>query len=678
LPQGGTERHEPMNKLQAKDAQDKAIPVNTGPVPLRVHKRTLVLGAVLVAAISYLALYVDLVVKQMPMGVLQFAPGAVGAFFIVYGAIRVGKKMRILRWLNAADLLVLYFMLFIGVFVCTRGLLEKMIPTLVYPIGMANVSNSYKGLLFPHLNPSLVVGNPGGEPQQRVVAGFFSGLPRQAVPYAEWIVPCTAWFGLFLLVIVSFVCLAALLRHQWSDVEKLPFPLTVLPLEIFDDKTAQDFFRNKLTWAGIMLPFIVYGVNGLHQSYPSIPEIPLVFENLQSNLPGPPWNTMMPVSIFCSFAAIGFAYLLPTDLLFSLWFFFLLTRLGDVVGASYNLDMPGMPSYPCRAYLGYQAAGAYAALAFTFFYAGRRVFGKAIWDGLRFRESADDANELVPRRAAVWGILLSFAGILAWSVWAGISVWLAAAVWAIYLFVTATVLTRSVTQAGLLMTETSFRPGDIVALLIPKTAWGPGSVTGISLLNAVFFRDMRGLFLALFMDTQQMAGSVGMRRRGLLAPLAIGLPIAFVVGVATHLHLAYEHGANSLYSYGVQNAGWAFDGAAADIRNAAPPFPSAPAWFAVGIGVVVILTKLRAAFAWFPLQPIAYALAPTWTMWVLWFPILLVWAIKSLFLRYGSQRFYRNARPFFLGLIVGEFGSAAFWALLAGVFHVMAPLLPLP
>ncbi len=671
-----------MNKLQNKipqnNLQNQAVTVDTGPVALRVHKRTLALGAVLVAAISYIALYVDLVVKQMPMGVLQFAPGAVGAFFIVYGAIRLGKRLRLLRWLNAADLLTLYFMLFIGVFVCTRGLLEKMIPALVYPVGMANGTNGYRGLLLPHLNPLLVVGDPRGEPQQRAALGFFSGLPRQAVPCAEWILPCAVWFGLFLLVIVSFVCMASLLRRQWSDVEKLPFPLTVLPLEIFDDRTAQAFFQNKLTWAGIALPFIVYGVNGLHQSYPAIPQIPLAFESLQSVLTEPPWNTMQFVSVYVSFAAIGFAYLLPTDLLFSLWFFFLLTRLGDVAGASYNLDMPGMPSYPCRAYLGYQAAGAYTALAFTFFYAGRRVYGQAIREGLRFEKSADDADALVPRRAAVWGILFTFAGILAWSVWAGISLWLAAAVWGIYLFVTALVLTRSVSQAGLLMTETSFRPGDIVAMLIPKHAWGPGSVTGLSLLNAVFFRDMRGLFLALFMDSQQMAGSVGMRRRGLLAPLALGLPIAFVVGVATHLHLAYEHGANALYSYGAQNAGWAFDGAAADIRNAETPFPSAPAWFAVGIGVVALLSKLRSEFAWFPLQPIAYALAPTWTMSVLWFPILLVWLIKSVFLRYGSQKLYRNARPFFLGLIVGEFGSAAFWAILASVFHVMAPFLPPP
>lgn len=658
-------------------------PEITEPAPLlarksRFHKRTLLLGAMLVAAISYVALYVDLVVQQMPMGVLQFAPGAVGAFFVLYGAIQVAKRFRLMQWLGAADLLVLYLMLFVGVFVCTRGLIEKLVPALAYANAFALPSNDYKGLLFPHLNPALVVGTPIGLPQQHAAQGFFTGLPRQPLPWGVWVVPCLSWFGLFLLILLTFFCLASLLRQQWADVERLPFPQTVLPLEIFDAQTAGSFFGNPVTWAGILIPFAIYGINGLHQSYPSIPEIPLAFENIQARFTEPPWNNIFGTCIYLSFAAVGFAYLLPTDLLFSLWFFFLLTRLGDVVAASYNWDLPGMPSYPCRAYLGYQAAGAYVALAGTYFYTGRHVLGKAVRDGLTFRKSEEDAHELLPRRYAVWGIVLAFGGILAWSLWAGISLWLAACIWAIYLFVTAVVLTRTVSQAGLLITETSFRPGDLVGIFIPQHTWGASSLTGVSLLNAVFFRDMRGLFLALFMDAQQMADGVGMRRRSLLGPLVIAVPIAFVVGIATHLHLAYSHGASSLYGYGAANAGWAYDDAVNNIRGAAPALPSAPAWFAVGIGVVALLTRLRSEFAGFPLQPLAYAVAPTWSLFVLWFPFLLTWLLKSLILHYGGQKLYRQARPFFLGLIVGEFGSAALWALLASVFHVMAPRLPLP
>ncbi len=171
---------------------------------------------------------------------------------------------------------------------------------------------------------------------------------------------------------------------------------------------------------------------------------------------------------------------------------------------------------------------------------------------------------------------------------------------------------------------------------------------------------------------------MGLKRRSLLAPLGIGVLIAFVVGVATHVHLGYRHGAINLYSSLTANASWAYDDAIVNERGVGNAFHSAPAWFGVGFGVVLFLTKMRAMFAGFLLQPIAYALAPTWTMYVLWFPILVIWLVKSLMLRYGGQTIYRKAMPFFLGLIVGEFSSAGVWAVLASAFHLPAPPLPLP
>jgi len=652
--------------------------VTATPPDVRVHKRSILIGAVLVLAISYVALYVDLVVGQIQTGVLQFASGAVGAFFIVYAGTRIARMMGFLKWMNAADLLVLYMMMFVGVFVCTRGLLEKLLPAVAYVNNYAYPSNYYRALLFPHLNPLLVVGTPGGTPQQPAAEQYFNGLGQNGLPWNAWLVPCSLWFVLFALVIFAFLCMSTLLRRQWSDVERLSFPLTVLPLQIFDETAANALFRNKLTWLGIVVPFVIYGINGLHQAYPAVPLIPLQFDNILQPLTTPPWDQIMGTSVYLSFAAIGFAYLLPTDLLFSLWFFFVLTRAGDVVARSLNITNPMMTSYPCRAYWGYQAAGAYVALAMIFLYAGRQVYLKTLSDAFRFRVTPQDDEEMMPRRVALWGLLACYAGIVVWSIWAGMSLWFAAAVWFIYLFVTSLVLTRGVAEAGFLMAETSFRPGDIVGLFVDKSSLGGGNVTTLALFNATFFRDMRGLFLALFMDVQQMSGGVRARRRSMLLPIGVSIVIAFLVGVATHLSLSYSHGAVALYNYGVFNAGWAFDDAEATLRRTLTPFPSARMWFAVGMCVVLFLSKLRTMFVGFPLNPIGYALAPTWTMIVIWFPVLLVWIAKSLILRYGSAKLYRQAMPLFLGLIIGEFGSIMLWGILAAIFKVMPPQLPLP
>ncbi len=49
---------------------------------------------------------------------------------------------------------------------------------------------------------------------------------------------------------------------------------------------------------------------------------------------------------------------------------------------------------------------------------------------------------------------------------------------------------------------------------------------------------------------------------------------------------------------------------------------------------------------------------------VFWFAALITWAIKGFILRSGGMKLYRQAMPFFLGLILGTFGSAFFWTML--------------
>jgi hypothetical protein len=644
---------------------------------IRVHKRSFAIGLLLVVVMSWVAPYVDLVVGQMQTGTLQFAPGAVGAFMIFYGITRAARSVGRLKWMNAGDLLVVYTMLFVGVFVATRGLLEKIIPALAYLNAYSTNNNSYRALLTQHINPNLLVGDHALPTKQFAAHAFFNGLDGGRLPWSAWLVPCASWFLLCVLVISASMCLSTLLRKQWSDAERLRFPLTTLPLLIFDDNCSAALFKNPLTWLGILITFVIYGLNGLHQSLPAVPQIPLQFDNVQQQLTVPPWNNIQVTSIYLSFAAIGIAYLVPTDLLFSFWFFFLLTRFGDVIASGLNLDLPEMASYPTRAYLGFQAAGAYFSLVTVFLYAGRQIYAKTIQDAFRFQIDDEDKHEMMSRRTALWGLIVCYTGIVGWSCWAGMTVWFAALVWLIYLGVTVLVLGRSVAEAGLLMTETTFRPADIVGLIVDPASLGGNNLAPLSLLNAAFFRDTRGLFLAFFTDIQQMAGIIRTNRRSLIPPIALAASVAFIVGVCTHLHLSYSHGATALYSYGTANARSAFVDAYATLNHDRQRFPFGRFWFAVGFIVVLALTAFRGMFAGFPLNPIGYAFAPTYTMMIVWFPIMLVWFIKTVIMRYGGSKAFRQLMPFFLGLIIGEFGSATLWAILASVFSLTAPPLPL-
>jgi hypothetical protein len=90
----------------------------------------------------------------------------------------------------------------------------------------------------------------------------------------------------------------------------------------------------------------------------------------------------------------------------------------------------------------------------------------------------------------------------------------------------------------------------------------------------------------------------------------------------------------------------------------------------VGFCVTLLLNALRMRFAWFPFHPVGYAVSSSWSLSLLWLPLLIAWMIKSVMLRYGGLRVYRQAMPFFLGIILGECVVGSLWMLIGIVFHI--------
>jgi hypothetical protein len=84
-----------------------------------------------------------------------------------------------------------------------------------------------------------------------------------------------------------------------------------------------------------------------------------------------------------------------------------------------------------------------------------------------------------------------------------------------------------------------------------------------------------------------------------------------------------------------------------------------------GFGFSTLLMILRFRFVSWPFHPIGYAIAADWTTGLIWLPLLIGWALKALIIRYLGPKAYRNALPWALGLMLGEFAVGGFWSLLA-------------
>jgi hypothetical protein len=70
---------------------------------------------------------------------------------------------------------------------------------------------------------------------------------------------------------------------------------------------------------------------------------------------------------------------------------------------------------------------------------------------------------------------------------------------------------------------------------------------------------------------------------------------------------------------------------------------------------------MRLRYDVFPLHPLGALLMFTFPVSRMWFSVFLGWALKAAIARYGGASLFRQSRPVFVGLIVGEALAAAVW-----------------
>ena len=658
----------------------------------------LIVGLICVAITCVVVCYAELVVGKIQIGFLQLPPVVIGMLVMLLGVQALFRRFPARLQLRPHEMFTVYVMMLLASMVSSRGLLQKLIPLLVVPNYFATPENGWKDKFFKNIPHWAVPWNPAGDPKQDVAAHFYDHLPPGAhIPWQLWVMPLLAWGVFVAMMFTAYLCLAVILRRQWVDNEKLSFPLVQLPLEMVkgENTTAiggrggaktEGFLQNRFTWLGFIITACVFGLKGLHQYMPTIPDVTTDI-NLGDFLQQPPYNQTGFFHIYLSFAAIGFFYLLPTDLLFSLWFFFLLTKVEDVMAASAGYEPETMPMYGCKVYQGYQIIGCYVVLAAYMFWSARPHL-KRVWQAAWGRQGEKEKrrrgeeentipntehrtpnteypDELLSYRTAFWGLLVCLLGMAGWMSLLGMSYWLALFEIAVLLFVVALVMARSTCESGMLMTETSFRPIDIYRMVGDVRNLGAANLTGLAFLDALWMRDQRGLILTGFLDSMKFADGVRVRRSSLLGVFALALVVALLVSGYMHIALPYRFGAVQMYSYVYQmNPVWAFNDANTQLNHSGPPLPFwATINFFIGALVTVGLATLRTRLLWFPLHPLGYALSGTWTMDVFWFPCFAAWLCKTLVLRYGGMNLYARLRPFFLGMVLGEFTSAILFTL---------------
>ncbi|MCX6368283.1 MAG: hypothetical protein NTX57_16490 [Armatimonadetes bacterium] len=553
------------------------------------------------------------------------------------------------------ELLTLYGMLNICTGIAGHDSIEVLLPILAYPVYRANATNNWEQDLIPKLPKHLVVTD------KEALKPYFEGHSTlyEASHIQAWLVPTLCWCGFLTTMIVLFMFLNVLLRRRWTESEKLAFPLIQLPLEL--TAPGAPLLKNKVLWAGVAIAVLLQLWNGAAVLNPQVPLIQLKYvDQGPTNFPTRPWSAIgwLPMGFYPFGIALG--VLLPVDLIFSSWFFFLFYKFQLVVSAWMAWDQE--PNFP---YTDAQALGAYLGIGVGAIWAARRHFSWLARVFFREEVEAPDPNDPISQRSAVWGVLVCLTLLVTFFRFSGLSFLVIGAGLVIYLGI-AIAITRMRAELGPPVHDLHHAGADT---MLPKifgpTAFSRDEHIGLSFWWG-FNRAYRGHTMPIGIESLKMAEQAKVGTRwpffALIAAAVLGPLCAFWA----LLHLSYSYGAAGAVA--PPNVMEIFGREAWNRYNNWTGIPEPPhyregAAVLAGMGFTLLLNMIRGRWIGFPFHPVGYAIASSWGMSVLWVPMLIAWVIKIVILRYGGLATYRKCVPFFLGVILGECLMGGFWNL---------------
>jgi hypothetical protein len=136
----------------------------------------------------------------------------------------------------------------------------------------------------------------------------------------------------------------------------------------------------------------------------------------------------------------------------------------------------------------------------------------------------------------------------------------------------------------------------------------------------------------------------------------IAFMVALLCGTWSALDTAYRMGASSMSGVWAQTNEplWRFNSADRIIKHPGESAHAYPAPLAIGVVSMGILTFMRARFYWWPIHPIGLLTCSSWHAHRLWLPFLLGWLTKVCIMKFSGGRLLREARLFFIALIIVE------------------------
>ena len=621
--------------------------------PLRgVTWRSVGLAVILMPLNAYWLIQMEIVRYSAHPTTVSLLFNAIFILLVLTAANALLVKLAPRHALTQAELLTTYSMICIGSCIAGHDGIQVLAPMMSWPFQYATPANNWEALFMKDIPPWLSVRD------ESILRGYYEGSTSlyQWWILRGWIGPVLAWGLLIVVLLLVMLAVNSALRRQWLDREHLMCPLVALPLEI--SRPRADLFRNYVFWIGFGLTAGIDTWNSFAFHIPAMPRIPIEHFDLSIYFTARPWNAIgwTPRSFYPFM--IGLGVLMPTDFLFSCWFFYLFWKVERILSTA--VGWTDIPQFP---FINEQAFGAYAMFCLYGLWTSRRFIAgilKRTFQGagtqamVSVRADADlldDRREPLPYRWAVGLAIGGFVTLVWFSAAAGMRAWVGVAFFLIY-YGLSLAITRMRAQFGAPVHDLHFVGPDTI---LPLAA-GTRSFTDRDLTIFSLYFWFNRAYRNHPMPFQLEAFKLSDRTESPLRLQFVAQVIAILAGTAAAfwamLHLQYAYGAAAKsHSFGPE----AFNRLASWIGAPTPPNWMSTAAVGVGLAFTFVLETMRLRSANWPFHPLGFAISGSWEMNLVWMPLLIAWILKVVLLRYGTFKLLRRMIPFFLGLILGQF-----------------------
>ena len=629
-----------------------------------ITTRAIIIGFILSICHTIWVLYEEGVFHNLPYGfgytTFILIPSILGLIFVLLIVNSVLKRLRPSAMFSPSELMVIFVMCTISTIICGGDQMQLLFPVIMSPY-QTNAINSDYEKFFNYIPRWFAPQNHEVRDLYFLGTHQFWGFFRPEI-IKDWALPMLFWGGLLATLVWTMFCLVSILRKQWLEREKLPFPILEIPMMMVRSETVGSFFKSPLMKIGFLITVFMLSLNYCSSMFPSIPGVRLhltnlagfVFQNFPLNGMNPVWVSWWPF-------AIGLCYLIPLDILFSCWFFYVIIRLSMLFATSQGWREPNAgfrsDQFP---YFQDIAPGAWIGMFILVMWSARSHLRRIITSLFDRSVNLDDEKEPMAYRKAVLGFVIGFVILAVLLIGSGLRPHFAILFLMIYLMAV-TVMTRIYAQIAVPIFELYFFNSVLLTTNLSGsntlTYGDAGILANFHWLDRCYRNHPMGHELESITFADKQHQSMRLMTRIILLSLFSGI----VIGFFTILQITYDQGGNPGAIACGRVESWS-----RSVNWIANPKPiQAATILKIGssMALVFLLAFARTIWFGFPLHPIGYAFACAYSMEYIWNIVLICWFIKFIVLRYGGLRLYQKSLPFFFGLVIGDAVTQFVWTL---------------